>query len=230
MYAGLYDSRARQFHLSTIDSRKEVTPSQSSSKDSCHRDSTRGRSKHSFYAVNNGLKGDEIYTSWRVAAPHCWDCDSQNFINNCICQGFASYDAVGDWLISMDQNFLPQPDLLQEPTIAPPGHQNGPLSIPFHSPVPQVVEDDNDARTSLIDTPSISTKDFNKFLSDRWMKQIIPSHVSDATDSTTATDSEYISNSTLPFLTSGSSKALPTYTGKTNEDINNFFYKLHPTL
>ena len=49
-----------------------ITPSPSSN-NTRRRNPARERSKHRFYAVRNGLEGNEIYTSWRAAAPHCYN-------------------------------------------------------------------------------------------------------------------------------------------------------------
>ena len=84
---------------------------------------------------------------------------------------------------------------------------------------------------NVSDQPSINTKDYEKFISDKWLADVIPTHVSlHSKDNSSDTDS-----TTLPFLSSTSSKALPTYSGKSSEDINEFLYKLkifhhHPSI
>ena len=59
-------------------------------------DPTKERLKHPFYAVHNGLGGDEIYTSWRAAAPHCYDMAAEYFIDGCVCKGFDTWDEAAD--------------------------------------------------------------------------------------------------------------------------------------
>ncbi len=49
-------------------------------------------------------------------------------------------------------------------------------------------------------------------------------HVHAGTTNDTITSSD--TQSALPFLTMGSEKALPKYSGRTNDDINEFLYKL----
>ena len=66
---------------------------------------------------------------------------------------------------------------------------------------------------------------------DKWLADVIPTQVSFNSNDPSLDHG----SSTLPFLSSISSKALPTYSGKASEDINEFLYKLkiflnHPSI
>ena len=56
------------------------------------RNHAREKSKWRFYAVKNGLNGDDVYSSWGQAHPFCWDPTSGYFFQGCFCKGFNSYD------------------------------------------------------------------------------------------------------------------------------------------
>ncbi len=44
-------------------------------------------SKWRFYAVKNGLEGDDVYSSWHQAYPYCWDPATQYFFKRLFLQG-----------------------------------------------------------------------------------------------------------------------------------------------
>ena len=223
-YAGTYTSSHPAFDHPQATTHPHVSPSTSSSHTN-RRDPTRERSRHPFYAVRNGVEGDEIYTSWRQAAPNCWDATTQTFYEDCTCKGFTSFDAAADWLLSLQDTSLPS-DLPPEPPMAQSSHSTSSMAsiIPDEDPP-------NVTTRNVSDQPSINTKDYEKFISDKWLADVIPTHVSlHSKDTSSDTDS-----TTLPFLSSTSSKALPTYSGKSSEDINEFLYKLkiflnHPSI
>ena len=197
-YAGMHtspDTFPRPSHAS----QRNITPS-TSSHHSRRRDPTQERSKHPFYAVHNGLEGDEIYTTWRAAAPHCWDSTSNYFFQDCICKGFSSYDDAADWLLNLQEQRSPSPNFPPEQPTEPP--------IPSHPPAPApptAAPDGIPPPPPTTDAPSLSDGDIEKFLSDQWMKKVIPSHVSIKTDATNTTGTNDESHN-MPFLTSTSTK------------------------
>ena len=78
---------------------------------------------------------------------------------------------------------------------------------------------------------SIPTADYERFLSDKWLTDVIPTQVSVHSNDPSL---DHI-QSTLPFLSSISSKVLPTYFDKASEDVSKFLYKLkiflhHPSI
>ena len=221
-YAGLYSSTYRN-HPSTT--HPNITPSPSSTQ-TRRRNTSKEGSKHPFYAVRNGLEGNEIYTSWRAAAPHCWNSETNYFFDDCVCKGFPTYDDAADWLLeTMDPD--PLDDLPPEPPTVPPP----PPSHSSTASAATTMEENQPSKTS--DVASIPTADYERFLNDKWLTEVIPSQVS--VKSTATANSADDANATLPFLNSTSSKAIPTYSGKTSEDVNEFLFKLkiflqHPSI
>ena len=53
-----------------------------------HRNPTREKSKWQFYAVKNGLNGDDVFSSWGQAHPYCWDPTTEYFFPGSLCKGF----------------------------------------------------------------------------------------------------------------------------------------------
>ncbi len=108
-YGGTYyDPTYSQTHLST--SRPYVTPSSSHGRVNTRlqrRDPTRERSKKNWYTVVNGTHGNDVYSSLRIAAPYCWNHETQFFFDGCICKGFDTYDAAWDWILGITHSSEP---------------------------------------------------------------------------------------------------------------------------
>lgn len=45
-------------------------------------------SKWHYYAVKNGLEGNDVYWLWHQAHPYCWDHSTQYFLPGSFCKGF----------------------------------------------------------------------------------------------------------------------------------------------
>ena len=56
------------------------------------RNPEREGSKWRYYAVKNGLEGDDVYSSWHQAYPYCWNPATQIFYPGSLCKGFNDYD------------------------------------------------------------------------------------------------------------------------------------------
>ena len=74
------------------------------------RDPTKERSKHKFYAVRNGIEGNEVYSSWDEAAPFCYDPATEYFYKGTICKGFPSYHQAWDWILNIKTTNPPEPN------------------------------------------------------------------------------------------------------------------------
>ena len=71
------------------------------------RNPSREGSKWRFYAVKNGINGDDVYSSWNQAHPFCWDPSTQYFFPGCFCKGFDSYDSAWDFLLDVPKEAEP---------------------------------------------------------------------------------------------------------------------------
>ena len=102
------------------------------------RNPARKGSKWRYYAVNNGLEGDDVYSSWHQAYSYCWDPERQYFFQGSFCKGFDDYDRASDFLLGVvsqpsqnqEPNIPPEPpklDIPSEPTLTPGvfSHPNG---------------------------------------------------------------------------------------------------------
>ena len=101
-------------------------------------------------------------------------------------------------------------------------------------PVSPIIQDEDPhiSTSRVSDQLSIQTKDYEKFISEKWLANVIPTHVSLHSKDTSSSNTD---STTLSFLSSTLSKALPTYSEKSSEDINEFLYKLkiflnHPSI
>ena len=52
------------------------------------RNPAREGSKWRYYAVKNGLEGDDVYLSWHQAYPYCWGPATEYFFPGSLCKGF----------------------------------------------------------------------------------------------------------------------------------------------
>ncbi len=69
-------------HLHSLIKKRQHVPLQSGTQ------REREGSKWRYYAVKNGLKVDDIYSSWHQAYPYFWDPATQHFFPGSICKGF----------------------------------------------------------------------------------------------------------------------------------------------
>lgn len=126
---------------------------------STQRNLAREGSKWKFYAVKNGLEGDEVYLSWHHAHPFCWDPNTQYFFLGTFCKGFDNYDQAWDFLLGVPQQLsqvpptTPTPIPQEPPAIVVPLepinlHESlrvdAPPALPNQDP-PIPVNNDNDA-------------------------------------------------------------------------------------
>ena len=71
------------------------------------RDPRNESSKHSFYAVRNGLHGNDVYSSWPQASKYCWNQAARTFLPGSSCRGFPSYDKAWEYLLGYPQESIP---------------------------------------------------------------------------------------------------------------------------
>ena len=45
-------------------------------------------SNHKYYAVQNGINGNKVYSSWNEVVPYCCDHNTQYFYKGTVCKGF----------------------------------------------------------------------------------------------------------------------------------------------
>lgn len=92
------------------------------------------------------------------------------------------------------------------------------------------------ADTDEHDNTSLTTADYVRILPPEVRSQyIVPTQVDMPHGVSTISGDSSSSSTGLPFLTAGPDKALPRYSGKEQEDINEFVYKLkifleHPSI
>ena len=196
------------------------------------RNPKREGSKWRFYAVKNGINGDDVYSSWTHAYPYCWDPSTQYFFPGCFCKGFDTYDSAWDFLLDvpkepepvstlMDSTIPPEPPditIPSEPTEVAMGTTLPPHQ---HQDSSNIIPTDND------EDDSYTTYDYTSILPQRHQFQSrIPTKVHIQQGSTNDTMVSTDTPSATPFLTAASEKALPKYSAKSNDDINEFVYKL----
>ncbi len=204
------------------------------------RNPSREGSKWKYYAVKNGVEGDDVYSSWHQAHPYCWDPKSQYFFSGCFCKGFDDYDLAWDFLLGVQQqeqestvHQAPIPD--EPPEIYPipselPTAPEPPIPPTVGTEIPTHVSpehNDNDDHT-------MASYDYNAILKRSRVNTAIPERVT-VQDSLTAPSQTTAPDNATPFLSASSNKALPKYSGKPNEDITEFIYKLnvflkHPSI
>lgn len=66
-----------------------------------HRNPSRETSKWQFYAVKNGINGDDVYSTWAQAYPFCWNPSTPYFFPGSFCKGFNSYNQAWDFLLGV---------------------------------------------------------------------------------------------------------------------------------
>ena len=74
-----------------------VPPPQRPSRQNHNRDG----SKWHYYAVKNGLEGDDVYSLWHQAHPYCWGQSTKYFFPGSFCKGFNSYNRAWDFLLGV---------------------------------------------------------------------------------------------------------------------------------
>ena len=196
-----------------------------------HRNPSREGSKWRFYAVKNGINGDDVYSSWGQSHPYCWDPSTEYFFPGCFCKGFNTYDDAWNFLLDI----LNEPDTFSEirdSTIPPeppePQIPSEPDLTMDHPPQEHTHTSSHVVPNDHTDDESIATYDYNMILPPH--RQKIPAKVHVQPSTTNDTTVSYDSNNATPFLSIGSDKALPKYSGTSNEDINEFLFKLRPFL
>ena len=75
--------------------------SSSASRHFLSRNLSREGSKWKYYAVKNGIEGDDVYSSWHQAHPYCWNPKSHYFFSGCFCKGFDDYDLAWNYLLGL---------------------------------------------------------------------------------------------------------------------------------
>ena len=65
------------------------------------RNLARERLRWRFYAIKNGINGDDIYSSWHQAHPFCWDPVTKYFYRGSFCKGFDDYDSAWNFLLGL---------------------------------------------------------------------------------------------------------------------------------
>ena len=198
------------------------------------RNPSREGSKWRFYAVKNGLEGDDVYSSWGQAYPYCWNPDTQYFYPGSFCKGFDDYDRAWNFLLGLHSSDTTQTSPRDSIPLEPPEFDipPEPSSLPFP---PEVIPPHDDVPLDVseppeVDEQTLATYDYNAILkcSDQ-VHPPIPDKVSVQDSVVTNTNSTSVDNVT-PFLSATSNKALPKYSGKPTEDISEFIYKLKPFL
>ena len=206
------------------------------------RDPTKERSKHRFYAVRNGIEGNEVYSSWDEAAPYCYDPKTEYFSKGTVCKGFPNYHQAWDWILGIKHTEVPIPEA--PPTYSYPDYppeDEDYLVDSIHgtdTEPPKISESEylQEENTLVSDDRSEATEyDYNTFFNPGKSVQKFPAQI--PTSTLTTTSDAYIEDldNPTPFLKLGGDKALPKYAGRANEDINAFFYKLriflrHPSI
>ena len=203
------------------------------SRQSTRRNPAREGSKWRFYAVKNGLEGDDVYSSWHQAYPYCWDPATQYFFKGCFCKGFDDYNTAWNFLLGLSETEHNEPSYPSGVPLEPPEVHipQEPPNINHVPPDPTMIHPDPVYPPSQErdgnDDDSLTTIDFTKILKPGYQHPV-PHKVEVNDVATTSTSTE--SNGATPFLSAASHKALPKYAGKTTDDINEFIYKLRPFL
>ena len=244
--AALTTSATRSFQQNSgINNRPRIvsrTPS-NSTKIKKQRNPLHEGSKHNFYAVHNGINGNEVFSSWHTAAPYCWDHKSQYFFKGTVCKGFSTYTQAWDWLLGINQASYDLPPVPPEYTYPqyPPNEEDSDdkslhqddqkATIPEYPPQDQntMISDDQSEVTDYDYTTFIHTKPGPT------SKATLPSHYNNGPPTTSSASYVDTLNNPTPFLTAGSEKALPKYSGKPSDDLNAFIFKLkiflrHPSI
>ena len=133
-----------------------------------HRNPTREKSKWQFYAVKNGLNGDDVFSSWGQAHPYCWDPTTEYFFPGCFCKGFNDYHDAWNFLLNINDKpetystiqdssiplEPPEPAIPQEPEVVDMSHHHMPTGHTSSHLVP----------SDITDEESMATYDYNAIL------------------------------------------------------------------
>ena len=208
------------------------------------RNPSREGSKWRYYAVKNGLHGDDVYSSWHQAHPYCWDPSTQYFYPGCFCKGFDCYDSAWDFLLGMTHQVPDSVPAFTDTTIPsePPEQHipDEPSVLAKHDP-PVPTHDDVQSHVvpnDPTDDDSHGTYDYSVILPRHSRHPPhVPTkvHVQDSSTNDVSVSVSSDSNSATPFITPGTDKLLPKYSATPADDINEFIYRLqvfldHPSI
>ncbi len=101
------------------------------------RNPSREGSKWRFYAVKNGLEGNDVYSSWDQAYPYCWNPATQYFYPGSFCKGFDNYNTAWNFLLGIHSPDATQTNPLDSIPSEPPEFEvpPEPCSVPIPSEV-----------------------------------------------------------------------------------------------